>query len=148
MRNMFYKYDNDIKDHQFLAFPETDSIERLQDCNCAEYLYNIKDELIGIKAKLGSSFKLYFNFSSDQFEEMTETLSKYQILLDILDFKYDNIKTLVATYDAEISEAEISIDCSELELKSGVYKLKLYYIDEFGLKYNLYADENLLLDIR
>lgn len=75
-------------------------------------------------------------------------LSKYQILLDILDFKYDNIKTLVATYDSEISEAEISIDCSELELKSGVYKLKLYYIDEFGLKYNLYADENLLLDIR
>lgn len=148
MRNMFYKYDNNIKDPQFLTFPETNFTEILQDCNCAEYLYNIKNELIGIKAKLGSNFKLYFNFSSDQFEEMTEMLSKYQILLDILDFKYDNIKTLVATYNSEISEAEISIDCSELELKSGVYKLKLYYIDEFGLKYNLYADENLLLDIR
>ena len=148
MRNMFYKYDNNIKDQNFEHHIPPYEDTQLSDCNCVEYLFNIKHELIGIKAKQNSIFKLYFNFESNDCSELLDTLTSSNIILDILNFKYDKVATFQAILDKDFLEVELLIDTSESILKAGNYKLNLYYLDNNSdIKHNLYNKTDFILSI-
>lgn len=148
MKNMFYKYDNDIKDKYCCDCHNYDDQIENSSCDCAEYLYNIKDELVGIKGKANTIFKLYFNFTSNDLENLINTLTDNPIWLDILDFKYELVTTIPVLLDSELLEAEALIDTNSINLVSGIYKLKLWYSDLIsGNNYSLFDKKDFILEI-
>lgn len=142
-KNMFYNYDvyADTKDFCYCNKIAKDCCDDKQN---AEYLYNIKGDFMGLRAKENSDFNIYFSFSGENEIEVFELLHNYPILLDILDFTYEPIVTIPAIIHDTINECVVSIDLSVYEkLQKGVYKLYLYYIEN-GIKKPLYSQFNLL----
>ena len=140
-KNMFYNYDN-FADTTKCCQPclKEDSCERQE----AEYLYNIKGDFLGIKAKVNSSFDLYFSFTSDDQKKLANILNNHDIQLDILDYKYDVVLTLPAFVVEDADECKVTVDLSSSDkLKEGVYKLYLYYL-EANIKKSLYSNFNIL----
>jgi hypothetical protein len=143
-KNMFYNYDAYSDKVKFTKCCKPCLKEDLCDRQEAEYLYNIKGDFMGIKAKVNSSFKLYFNFTSDDKEGLTNILDNYEIMLDILDYKYDVVLTLNTIVAEDIDECEVLVDlAADNKFKEGIYKLYLYYLEN-GVKKSLYSNFNTL----
>ena len=77
-------------------------------------------------------------------EGLTNILDKYEIMLDILDYKYDVVLTLNAIVAEDIDECEVLVDlATDNKFKEGIYKLYLYYLEN-GVKKSLYSNFNTL----
>lgn len=142
-KNMFYNYDTYAK-NKIICTCEHDLINN---CNiaAAEYLYNIKGELLGLKARANSNFNIYFNFSSPDDLEAFEALHKYPIVLEILNLDGELLESIPAVINAFGNECCVNINLNTYKsLKNGKYRLYLYYIED-NTKKILYNESNLLV---
>lgn len=143
-KNMFYNYDTYAK-NKIVCSCEHNLINNCNIANVVEYLYNIKGELIGLKAKANSNFNIYFNFSSSDNLEVFEILHKCPIILEILNLDGELLETIPAVINDFVNECYINIDLNNYgSLKNGKYRLYLYYIED-NTKKLLYNESNLLV---
>lgn len=141
-KNMFYNYDAYAKNKIICT---CDDINNCNIATAVDYLYNIKGELIGLKAKANSNFNVYFNFSSSDDLEVFELLHKCPIVLEILNLDGELLETIPAVVNDFVNECYINIDLNNYKsLKNGKYRLYLYYIED-DTKKLLYSESNLLV---
>ena len=106
-KNMFYNYDAYAKNKIICT---CDDINNCNIATAVDYLYNIKGELIGLKAKANSNFNVYFNFSSSDDLEVFELLHKCPIVLEILNLDGELLETIPAVVNDFVNECYINID--------------------------------------
>lgn len=148
MKNMFYNYDNNI-DHKVSSKPpfRQEPCNKLDTDSRAEYLYNVKGDLLGIKVLVDTKVDLYFRFESDNEADLYNLLRNNLLSFKVLDFKYEEVVSFPVEVLENLNEAKVELITSEEgPLKQGTYRLQLTVELEDGF-YTLYSPSSGILTV-
>ena len=132
MKDMFYNYEHRINVKEYSEGPFFGHRRTLEYTNGAHPLHNAKGEELGIKAKMNSKFKLYFDLEGlDPNIDLRAILESSTLHFDVLDFKREKVAEFVPVLDDVedlITVNLIAAEDPEKEnvLRYGVYRMHLY----------------------
>ena len=147
MGNMFDKYDKNISEPKPVYLPPKKK-DRLVGTLNVQLLKNIKGEEIGVSAKEGSAFTLYFTFDGEvEDDTLSNLLADASFGFEVLDKKHHVILSSPVYVYADDCMASVDL-ISEYEgtLCYGNYYRRLYMMLD-GVFYTLFAENDGVLSI-
>lgn len=147
MGNMFDKYDKNISEPKPVYLPPKKK-DRLVGTLNVQLLKNIKGEEIGVSAKEGSAFTLYFTFDGEvEDDTLSNLLADASFGFEVLDKKHHVILSSPVYVYADDCMASVDL-ISEYEgtLCYGNYYMRLYMMLD-GVFYTLFAENDGVLSI-
>lgn len=144
---MFEKYDNNIPEPKPCFLPPKRK-DRLVGTTNVQLLKNIKGEEIGVSAKEGSAFSIYFTFDGIvEDDTLTNLLADATFGCEILDKKHHVILSTPVYVYADDCMASIDL-ISEYNgvLHYGNYYIRLFMMVD-GVFYTLFAENDGILSI-
>lgn len=146
-KDMFYKYDNNIKEPKPIYRP-LPKPNRLVGSAYAQLLKDITGKEMGVRAPEGSAFTIYFTF--DGFVEddtLSNLLSEATFGFEILDKKHNVLlSTPVIIYPDDCMASVDIVSEYNGELSYGNYYMRLYMMID-GIFYTLFSEHDGILSI-
>lgn len=147
MGNMFDKYDKNISEPKPVYLPPKKK-DRLVGTLNVQLLKNIKGEEIGVSAKEGSAFTIYFTFDGEvEDDTLSNLLADASFGFEVLDKKHHVILSSPVYVYADDCMASVDL-ISEYDgtLCYGNYYMRLYMMLD-GVFYTLFAENDGVLSI-
>lgn len=147
MRDMFYNYEHNIADKEYPPMKPRESHKHAIDFSGADLIYNIKGDILGIRAKIDQPFKLYFYLDGEVEDgSITELMSEATFYIQIYHNKSNELLGELKA-DIDIDNTLVAqIDPAEFNMSYGVYRLKL--IMNYNMSdYELFSRDSGILSI-
>lgn len=147
MHNMFDKYDKNISEPRLSYLPPKRK-DRLVGTTNVQLIKNIKGNEIGVSAKEGSAFSIYFTFDGEVEDDiLANLLAEASFGFEVLDKKHHVILSSPVYVYADDCMASVDL-ISEYNgtLCYGNYYMRLYMMLD-GVFYTLFAENDGVLSI-
>lgn len=147
MHNMFDKYDKNIPEPKPNYLPPKRK-DRLVGTTNVQLIKNIKGDEIGVSAKEGSAFSIYFTFDGEVEDDiLANLLAEASFGFEVLDKKHHVILSSPVYVYADDCMASVDL-ISEYNgtLCYGNYYMRLYMMLD-GVFYTLFAENDGILSI-
>jgi len=147
MHNMFDKYDKNIPEPKPSYLPPKRK-DRLVGTTNVQLIKNIKGDEIGVSAKEGSAFSIYFTFDGEVEDDiLANLLAEASFGFEVLDKKHHVILSSPVYVYADDCMASVDL-ISEYNgtLCYGNYYMRLYMMLD-GVFYTLFAENDGILSI-
>lgn len=147
MRDMFYNYEHNIADKEYPPMKPKEPHKHATDFSGADLIYNIKGDILGIRAKIDQPFRLYFYLDGEVEDgSITELMSEAVFYIQIYHNKSNELLGELKA-DTDIDNTLVAqIDPAEFNMSYGVYRLKL--IMNYNMcDYELFSRDSSILSI-
>lgn len=147
MRDMFYNYEHNIADKDYPPMKPREGYKEAGDFSGADLIYNIKGDILGVRAKIDQPFKLYFYLDGEVEDgSLTELMSEASFYVQIYHNKSNELLGEIKA-DADVENTLVAqIDPAEFDMSYGVYRLKLIMNYDMS-DYELFSGDSGILSI-
>lgn len=137
MKDMFYNYDHKIENLGINPILDCPNKKMNISTNKVEYMYNVLNKPIGIKANRNTTFTLYFNISGKiEGEFLEEAFKRNKVVFEILGAK-DKVQVIDSENNKIVTKVVYTKEVQNT-FKNGAFEVEISAKDDF-LPFGLYT---------
>lgn len=149
MRSMFYDYDHSVDGKEYPPVQVSEPPKLSADFSGATVIRNAKGDALGVRAKVGSPFDLYFYLDGYVENGSIEELLSNESNRFFLQTFHDKSKEFIGETEAEPTDdnsLKVTIYPEYLGLKEGIYRMRLILISD-DAQYTLFSEDSAILSL-